>query len=129
MRKARDFFLLAAAFAIAAWRGWWAIPAIAALWGVWRPAVWRPVLSAALAAGLGWAFWLAVDAGSDPGAFSRLAVQLGQVLGVPAPLLLFLTLLFPVLLAWSAAALGCGLAAQLAELLARRARVRARLAR
>jgi hypothetical protein len=110
MRNPFGFLALLAAFLLACWLGWWTIPLVAALWGVLRPAVWRPILSAALAAALAWGLWLLVDLLADPHAFSRLGTRLGAVLPLPLPGLLLLTLLFPALLAWSAAALACGLA-------------------
>jgi hypothetical protein len=108
------FLALVAAFALASWLAWWAVPLVAALWGLLRPAVWRPILSAALAAALGWGCWLLLDALSDPSALARLGQRLGAVMQLPFPLLLLLTLLFPALLAWSASALACGLAGLLA---------------
>jgi hypothetical protein len=110
MRSRLGFLALLAAFVLASWLGWWAIPAVAALWGFWRPAVWRPLLSAAVAAALAWGIWLLVDFVGDPGAFARLGSRLGAVLPLPLPGLLLLSLLLPALLAWSAAALACGLA-------------------
>ena len=110
MRNFLAFLALAAAFALAAWLGWWALPAVAALWGALRPAVWRPMLSAALAAAAGWGGWLLLDAVQGHGALGRLGGRLGAVMQVPYPLLLLLTLLFAALLAWSAASLACGLA-------------------
>ena len=105
------FLLLATAFALATWLSWWSVPLVAGLWGFLRPAVRRPILSAALAAALAWAAWLLADALSDPRAFARLGARLGAVMPLPFPLLLVLTLLLSALLAWSAAALGCWLSA------------------
>jgi len=109
MRSFLGFVALALAFALAAWLGWWALPAVAALWGALRPGVWRPMLSAALAAMAGWGGWLALDALQGHGALKRLGNLLAPVMHAPYPLLLLLTLLFAGLLAWSAAALACGL--------------------
>ncbi len=114
MRKAASFLALVAAFALASWLGWWGVPAVAALWGLLRPGTWRPILSAALAASFGWGFWLLLDWMQGQGALARLGSRVGTVMQVPFPLLLLLTLLFPALLAWSAAALSCGLAGLLA---------------
>ena len=110
MRRRAAFVLLVAAFALAAWLGWWSVPAVAFGWGLLRPAVRRPILSAALAAALGWAVWLLVDLFADAAALGRLGGRLGAVLPLPFAGLLVLTLLFPALLGWSAAAVGCGLA-------------------
>ena len=104
------FLLLVAAFALASWIGWWAVPLVAALWGFLRPGFPRPILAAALAGLLGWAVWLLIDLSYEPAALARLGSRLGAVMQLPAPLLLLLTLLFPALLAWSSAALACGLA-------------------
>ena len=104
------FLLLAAAFALASWLGWWTVPVVAAVWGGLRPGLRRPILSAALAAALGWGAWLLADLLRDPAAFARLGPRLGSVMQIPSPFLLLITLLFPALLAWSAAALTCGLA-------------------
>ena len=110
MRALAGFLLLAAAFALGSWVGWWMVPAVAVLWGLLRPAVRRPILSAALAAAAAWALWLAVDSVRGHGAAGRLASQLGSVMHLPAPALFFVTLLFPALLGWSASALGCAAA-------------------
>jgi len=110
MRALAGFLLLAAAFALGSWVGWWMVPAVAVLWGLLRPAVRRPILSAALAAAAAWAVWLTVDSLRGQGAAGRLASQLGSVMHLPAPALFFVTLLFPALLGWSASALGCAAA-------------------
>ena len=110
MRNVLGFLLLVAAFAVAAWLGWWSVPAVAFGWGLLRPAVQRPILSAAVAAALGWAVWLLVNLFVDPAALGRLGGRLGSVFPLPFAGLLVLTLLFPAVLGWSAAAVGCGLA-------------------
>jgi hypothetical protein len=110
MRTAGALLLLVAAFALASWIGWWAVPLVAALWGFLRPAVPRPILTAALAGLLGWAVWLLIDLSYEAAALGRLGSRLAGVLQLPAPVLFLLTLLFPALLAWSSAALACGLA-------------------
>jgi hypothetical protein len=109
LRRLLAFLLLTAAFMLASWLGWWAVPLLALVWGWLRPAVPRPVLSALLAALLAWAGWLLVDLLSDAGAFARLGSRLGAVLPLPFAALLVLTLLLAALLAWSAAAVGCWL--------------------
>src|SRR5688572_2168650 len=81
--------------------GWWAVPITAALWGAFargRPGTGR---IAALAAALAWGAILAYDALVGP--VGALAERLGQVMGVPAVVLPVITLVFPALLAWSAA--------------------------
>jgi hypothetical protein len=110
MRKAASFAVLVAAFAFATRVGWWTIPLVAALWGVLRPRLPRPALSAAAAAGLAWVAWLAFDALRGPGALGVLATRLGGVMRLPIPVLFLVTILFPALLAWSASVLAGGLA-------------------
>ena len=114
MRPVLGFFALVAAFALASWLGWWAVPAVAALWGMLRPGTWRPILSAALAAALGWGLWLLLDAVRGHGALGRLGGRVASVMHAPFPALILGTLVFAGLLAWSAAALSCGLANLLA---------------
>ena len=113
-RLAGGFLLLLGAFVLASWVGWWAVPLVAGLWGALRPTFPRPILAATLAAALGWGIWLLVDLSADPAALGRLAERLGSVMQLPAVILIALTLLFPALLAWSAAALAGGLAGLLA---------------
>jgi len=114
VRAVVAFLLLVAAFALASWLGWWGVPLVAGLWGALRPGVAKPIRAAVLAALLGWLLWLLFDAVGNPAALARVAVRLAAVLQLPALLLLLLTLLWPALLAWSAAALACGLAGRLA---------------
>ena len=103
MRQASAFLVLTLAFGAASMLGWWAIPATAALWGMLRPINRRPALFAAGAAALAWAAWLLADAISPRGDFSGLAVRLGGIFSLPAPVLIALTVLFATLLAGSAA--------------------------
>lgn len=110
MRKPLAFALLGLAFGLASWLGWWAVPAVAALWGLLRPPVARPVLWASLAAGLAWAGWLVVDLVRAPEAVLRLGSRVAAVLQVPWPVPVLVSLLFPALLAWSSAALAGALA-------------------
>lgn len=99
--------LLAELFAVATYAlGWWTVPLVAAIWGfVSRDA--KPALIAALCAAGGWATLLLLDVVKGP--VDTMATRLGGVMGVPAFVLLLLTLIFPALLAWSAAALVSGL--------------------
>lgn len=103
MRQAAAFLVLTLAFAAASMLGWWAIPATAALWGILRPIARRPALFAAAAAALAWTVWLLVDAISPRGDFSGLAVRLGGIFSLPAPVLIAVTVLFAALLAGIAA--------------------------
>ena len=113
MRKAGSFTILVAAFALATTLGWWTVPLVAGLWGLLRPQLERPALTAAMAAGLGWTLWLGFDAVRGEGALGVLAARLGGVLRLPVPVLFLVAILLPALLAWSASALGGGLAGSL----------------
>ena len=110
MRRRLAFLALAGAFFAAAWLGWWAIPATAALWGALRPPFKSPALMAAAAAGLAWASWLAVNAVAGRGAFGTLLQRLTALFELPALVLVVVTLVFASLLAWSAAAVVGGIA-------------------
>ncbi|UCF18175.1 MAG: hypothetical protein JSU87_09415 [Gemmatimonadota bacterium] len=91
---------LALLFAVAsALLGWWTVPIVAALWG-WA-STGRPWLSAALAAAAAWAALLLVTAFQGP--VGPLAAKLGGVMGLPAVVLLMLTVILPATLAGSAA--------------------------
>src|SRR5687768_12780403 len=86
--------------------GWWAVPVIAALWGLlagWRAHGTGRAGLAAAAAALGWAGLLVLDAVG--GRLVGLADLFARTAGLPAPVFPLLTLVFPALLAWSAAAL------------------------
>ncbi|NOT08058.1 MAG: hypothetical protein HOP28_07625 [Gemmatimonadales bacterium] len=107
MRAFLGFLSLSAAFAAAVWLGWWAIPAVAAAYGLTRPAVRAPALRAAVAAMFGIGGWLVADwvpGGGRP--FSALLGRLAGIMSLPAPVLSIATLVFPALLAWAAATLG-----------------------
>ena len=108
MRAALAWLLLLAAFVLAAWVGWWMIPLVAAWWGLLRPGLRRPVLTATLAATASWGVWLLVNAAADAAAFGRLTRQVAGILQVPGWALVVLTLLVPALLAASAATLALG---------------------
>jgi hypothetical protein len=87
--------------------GWWAIPVLALCAGrTLRARDGEPRL-VALAAVLAWGALLLVDAAG--GRFGELSAVLGGVLGVPAPALVVVTLLFAALLGWSGAVVGCEL--------------------
>jgi hypothetical protein len=110
MKNAFGFLALALAFFLATWLAWWAVPAVALLWGGLRPTVKLPAFTAAVAAGAAWAAWLVVDAATGTGALTTLATRLGGILSLPGYALFALTVIFPALLAWSAAALAGGIA-------------------
>ena len=109
MMQAAAFLALTAAFALAGWLGWWTVPVLSFVWGLVRPAVPHPIRWAVLAALLAWVFWLLVDTLAGPG-LGRIGGRLAGILHLPLPLLVAATLLLPVLLAWSATAIGCRLA-------------------
>lgn len=95
--------LLAEAFAVATFgMGWWAVPIVAAFYAAASKRR-HPARFAALCAAGGWAALLLLDFAKGP--VLNMAAKLGGVMGIPAPALLILTLLFPALLAWCAAAL------------------------
>jgi len=83
--------------------GWWGVPVVGALWGsIGKPPVihrWRP---AAAAAAIAWAGLLAAEL---VGALGVVVSQLGGALRLPALVAVVLTLVFPALLAGSAAEL------------------------
>jgi len=84
--------------------GWWAVPLMAAIWGLVSRADERPALTASLAAGLGWGLLLIWTAGAGP--IRVLASRAAGVMGISVLTLVALTVLFPMALAWSAALLG-----------------------
>ena len=95
---------LAAAMALGtALAGWWAVPAVGFVYGMWRGSAATP-FSASCAAMVGWGALMAVNwFGGPTVALSQL---LGAVLGVPGWILPLVTLAFPALLAGTSAALG-----------------------
>ena len=102
MRSLGSLVLLAAAFAIATVvLGWWAVPVVAAAWGLVRRGLPRSGALAAAGAALGWAALLAWTALRGP--LGTLAGQLAGIFGVPAAVLPVVALVFAALLAWSAA--------------------------
>lgn len=96
-----NLLLIPAAIAVATWLiGWWAVP-IAGLAGGLMSV---PSRYMGLAAGLSWAVLLLIDVSNA--AFARLAGMLSEVMGVPVVALIALTILFPMILGWSAATVG-----------------------
>ena len=95
--------LLAEAFAVATFGlGWWSVPLVAAVWSLVSSSPNRARVAALCAAG-GWATLLLLDIVKGP--VATMATQLGSVMSLPAAVLYLLTLVFPALLAWSAATL------------------------
>ena len=103
MKSAVKVLLLAELFAVATYAfGWWTVPIIAVLWALLSRDA-RPASIAAFCAALGWGTLLALDVVRGP--VATMASRLGGVMGVPSVVLILLTLVFPAILAWSAAAL------------------------
>ena len=115
MKRVLSFAALVAAFVLATRFGWWAIPVVAALWGVLRPALDAPAAIAGLAAASAWALWLLGDWQADHDAMTILSTRLGGVMKLPPVALILLTLLLAAVLAWSAAALAGGIAKSLTQ--------------
>jgi hypothetical protein len=85
--------------------GWWTVPVLAFLWGLASLGrVRRAAGLAALAAVLAWGALLALDGMS--GHLVGLGALFGRVARQPPAVFFVLSLVFPALLAWSAAALG-----------------------
>jgi hypothetical protein len=104
-----DVIVLAAAFATGTWYvGWWSIPVLALAWGWWVGSSRRPAARSALAAPLAWIGFLVNDAVVGPA--GRLARTLGTAMHVPPLVLIIVTLVFPAVLAWSAATVGAEVA-------------------
>jgi hypothetical protein len=102
MRSLLRIALLALAFVLGtALVGWWTVPLLAAIWGVLAFRVPRAGVLAGLAAMIAWALLLAMDMRAD--AFAELSRALAGVVGLPRGSLFALTLVYPALLAWSAA--------------------------
>jgi hypothetical protein len=100
-----DIIVLAVAFGVGTWYvGWWSVFVIALAWGWLVGAPRRPVVRALVAAALAWMGFLAYD--SIRGPAGRLARTLGAVMHLPPIVLVAVTVIFPVLLAGSAAMLG-----------------------
>lgn len=115
MKRWLSFAALTVAFALATLLGWWAVPLVAAMWGLLRPTVNAPAGTAALAAASAWAAWLLADWQADQDAMGVLATRLGGAMSLPPAALIAVTLLLGALLAWSAASLACAVATSLAR--------------
>lgn len=100
--------LLAVAFAAGTRMfGWWAVPTIAALWGLIARGAPGSAVAAAMAAVLAWSGLLGFDALS--GRVGALLARIGPLFTLPGVVLIGVTLLLAALLAWSAAATFGGL--------------------
>jgi hypothetical protein len=102
-----SILLLAAALAVGTFVfGWWTVPVIALAWGLIAGRLPRAAGYAAIAAVLAWGALLALDAAG--GRLFPLGALFGAIAHLPGAVFLALTLIFPAVLAWSAAALGAG---------------------
>jgi hypothetical protein len=96
--------LIAAATAVATMLlGWWSVAAIGLVGGLLAPAGRRAGLEAGLGAALGWAAILAVSALGGP--IWTVALRVGPLFRLPALGFLAVAIIFPALLAGSAARL------------------------
>lgn len=89
--------------------GWWSVPLLGGVWGLFRGPPLRAGAEAAVAAALGWALLMAITALQGPVWY--LAGTLGGIFQVPGPLVLALALIYPAVLAGAAAALTAALRA------------------
>jgi len=104
MREFLKFLLLSEAFAVSTFgAGWWAVPIVAALWGIFGAPAPTRAMFAALCAATGWGSLLLLHA--TQGSLGSVASQVGEVMNVPPVALYVLTMLFPAIIAWSAATL------------------------
>ena len=101
--------VLAAVLAVATLLyGWWTVPIGAFLWGLLTARWLRwPAAAAAPAAALAWGALLAEDAMG--GRLGGLGALFGSIAKLPPAVFFVLSVAFPALLAWSAAAIGADL--------------------
>lgn len=109
MRSTLAVAALILAFLLGTWVGWWMVPLVALLWSLLPPA--RSPMLPAFAVAAAWALWLGYDCLAGGGGLGRLALRLSGLMQLPSLLLILLTLLFPALLAASAASIGRSLTA------------------
>jgi len=103
--------LLSAAIALATIAfGWWAVPVVAAVWGVVARHQRGSALADGLASVVAWAGLLGADAARGP--VGALAATLGGILGTNAIGVYAITLALPGLLGVTAAIVGRGIAAR-----------------
>ena len=95
---------LVAAFALATWAGgWWTVPIVAFVAGTRERSGGARPLAIAIAAAVAWGVLLIGS--STSAAFATLMRELAGIMALPRVAILLLALVFPALLAWSAAAL------------------------
>jgi hypothetical protein len=101
VRFALRVALLALSLAIGTWvLGWWAVPLLAAIAGAMAPHVRHQGMAAGLAAAVAWAALLAWSSTTGSvWSFSRIA---GGAMGMSGAVLILVTVLFPLALAWLA---------------------------
>jgi hypothetical protein len=80
--------------------GWWGVLAAAFVWGAWSGRAGRVALAAAWA----WGSVLVWTAASGP--LAAVIAALGTIAGAPGWALVVATLVFPAVMAWSAAVVG-----------------------
>ena len=100
--------------------GWWGVGIAAFAWGAWVGRV-RLVAVAAMCAWSGVLVW---TAGS--GAFGTLITELGQIARAPGWVLVAMTVVYPGVLAWSAAVVGSGVMGERQRVVSRERRVESR---
>ena len=103
MKKLVMVILLAEAFAVTTFGlGWWSVPVVAAVFALISSSDRRAMIAAGCAAG-GWLTLLLLDFAKGP--VGMMGTRLGGVMGLPPIALYAVTLIFPALMAWSAATL------------------------
>lgn len=103
MKKLVLVVLLAEAFAVTTFGlGWWSVPIVAAVFALISASDKRALIAAACAAG-GWLTLLLLDAAKGP--VGMMGTRLGGAMGLRPIVLYAVTLVFPALMAWSAATL------------------------
>jgi hypothetical protein len=108
MKWLRQLIVVSVLFATLTWFvGWWMVPVIGAAYGAWAFDRRLTLVTATLAAVIGWGALLVYDASAGP--VGRLLQVLGALFRVPGAALVVLTLAYAGLLAVSAAALTRGL--------------------
>jgi hypothetical protein len=108
MKWLMQLIILSVLFASLTWfAGWWTVPVVGAAYGAWAVNRRLTLITAMLAAVLGWGALLAYDAAVGP--VGRLLQVLGSLFRMPGAALVVLTLAYAALLAVSAAALARGL--------------------
>jgi hypothetical protein len=103
MKKLALVIILAEAFAVTTFGiGWWSVPIVAAIYALFAKSDRHALVAAACAAG-GWLTLLLLDMAKGP--VLMMGTRLGGAMGLPPAVLYAVTILFPALMAWSAATL------------------------